>query len=858
MSRRLLAANLAPYLALLAGSLVFLATAGGRALDPRNVGWFMWGDGPAGYFGWIFFRGEPWHFPLGVIEGYGDGLGANIITTDSVPILALVFKPFHAFLPEPFQYFGMWLGLGFALQGLFAALVLRRLQVPPAQQLLGALLVVLSPVMLARAIQYPALASHWQIVAGIYLYQLDPLRTRTTLAWIVLLAVSSLTQAYIFPLVGSAWFASLVQAYLRDRTALRSLLGRGILTIAIVSVLMGLVGYASLASNASTGGYGSNQLNLLGWFNSRGASAFLPSLPLASPDQGEGFQYLGAGMLLVCISAVAGFIFSRQAGPVRERPWMPLIVAAAFWFAFAVSHQVTLGSHALSIPLPRVALEAAGAFRASGRMALLATYVLALAAIASCAVRFPRASLPLLALACAVQWLDVAPLRQHLGAFAAMARDGNPGDCGPLQGPRMPVTILPAVRIYGTDTISFWDLAVCAARRSMPINSAYLGRYDVARYMANAKAVDHSMIEEPPRADRYYAYRNEAIPRAMGLPSGFGARVGAFHVFSGSDALAARSRAGLAGVATSAPLPWRYALKTVLAPGVPDHLLSGWSNVVPDGVWTDGAAGRILVPVPEGYASLTALRIYGHAYSADGEQSVEVLVNGTSVGAWNIKSLAPAAWRSVQVPPEAFRGHAGYALIELRIAKPSSYDSGTISDRRRLGMFVAELGLDSLFAEWPGSLAFNDGGNGAPLLDTGWSSPEPWGTWSDGDVAVIRVGATGKPRPARLRFELLASSATGVQRTRVRVNGEEVATWEIPSLAKPEWREIELPESARAPSQPLVMEFIPATPGPPPVPGNTDTRRLGIGLLRIEAVAAPVAQAHRRTAQSSSVATSGR
>jgi hypothetical protein len=837
MLRRLLSANGAPLGAFLAGGCVFLATVGWVVLAPGHVGWVARGDAATTYLGWLFFRGEPWHFPLGVIAGYGDGLGANIISTDSVPIAALLFKPLHALLPEPFQYFGLWLALGFSLQGLFAALILRNLRAPPTQQLLGAVLVVMTPFMILRATEYFGLASQWEILAAIYLYQHDARRARTMVAWIGLLAVTSLTHAYLFALVGSVWAAALLQSSDGTPAARKVLLAHAVIAIALVSLLMGLVGYAALAPSASTGGFGQNQLNLLGWINPRGLGRFLPELPLANADQGEGIQYLGAGTLLVCFTAIIGWLARRRASVLPIRRWTMLLVVAGLWLAFAVSHRITIGPVLLlEVPLPRLVLDAAGIFRASGRMAWLAAYVVMLAAIATCALRFPRLSIPLLAIACLLQWADIAPLRHSFDRFASEARGGNPADCGPLSGPRMPVTVLPEVRIYGYDTHKYWDLAVCAGRRALPINSAYVARNDEARYLANAIAVDHAMTHEPPRKDRYYAYRNEAVPAVLGLPAGFGSRVGEFRVFSGGDALAALSRrdAGEAATARRTDSPWSFRLETKAAGIAPDYLLSGWSNLDGNGVWTDGPIARVLIPVPAGYASLTALRIFGLAYGANGRQSIDVSVNGTAVGHWEFKSLAAAEWRSVQVPAQAFRGHDGYAVIEFRIERPAMPQSVTVSDRRKLGLYLSEIRLESLFNEWPPALTFDDKGNGVALLDAGWSSPEPWGTWSDGDVAVIRIASSEKSRPTRLRFLVQASSPTGTQRTTVRIDGHDVAVWTIPSLSKPEWHELELPAAHGTSEAPLLIEFVPGTPGPPPVPGSTDQRRLGIGLMRIE------------------------
>src|SRR5262245_26189708 len=44
--------------------------AGVALLDPTNIEWLMKLDWVPHYFGWYYFRTEPWHWPPGVITGY--------------------------------------------------------------------------------------------------------------------------------------------------------------------------------------------------------------------------------------------------------------------------------------------------------------------------------------------------------------------------------------------------------------------------------------------------------------------------------------------------------------------------------------------------------------------------------------------------------------------------------------------------------------------------------------------------------------------------------------------------------------------------------------------------------------------
>lgn len=81
----------------------------------------MDGDPATHWLGWQFFRQAPLlQWPLGANRAYGMEIGSSIVFTDSIPIMAFIFKPFSAWLPETFQYIGIWVLLCFMLQAYFA------------------------------------------------------------------------------------------------------------------------------------------------------------------------------------------------------------------------------------------------------------------------------------------------------------------------------------------------------------------------------------------------------------------------------------------------------------------------------------------------------------------------------------------------------------------------------------------------------------------------------------------------------------------------------------------------------------------------------------------------------------------
>jgi hypothetical protein len=156
----------------LLGAAAALAILGPSGLDPANIGWNASGDAATHYLGWWFFRNSAWHFPLGASPDYGLELGSAVFYSDSIPLLAFLFKPFAAWLPTPFQYFGLWVLLSLSLQALFTWRLLGACSAtrPLALRASAVGLFLFSPPLLIRIGGHISVEGHWMLLDSLLLF----------------------------------------------------------------------------------------------------------------------------------------------------------------------------------------------------------------------------------------------------------------------------------------------------------------------------------------------------------------------------------------------------------------------------------------------------------------------------------------------------------------------------------------------------------------------------------------------------------------------------------------------------------------------------------------------------------------
>jgi hypothetical protein len=388
------------------GATFFAWIAGARLLTPTEIGWLMSGDWVPHYFGWHYYRVEPWHWPPGAVHGYYAPLGTSIGLTDSIPLVAYLLKPISAWLPTPFQYLGPWLLACFALQGALGARLVGRRVDSPWLQAAGGALVVLLPTLLVR-VAHAALCAHWLILWALLVATRAAPARFSWPGWAALGLAAGLVQPYLAAMVLGVLAGVTLDGGGQPAKARVTALAVALATTFAgwwLSGLFLLTGDGSLAA----GGLGYYSMNLLAFVSPGDWSTVLPGLPIASEGQRyEGFQYLGLGVLLLAVVA-AGLVALRRPSPPAARLWSRGVwLTCAVMTAFAVSPVVTLGSRVL-VDLDGAWSAPLALFRSSGRFAWPLVYVGLTAAVVVVATRLSRAAaLTVLGVAVVVQLMDL-------------------------------------------------------------------------------------------------------------------------------------------------------------------------------------------------------------------------------------------------------------------------------------------------------------------------------------------------------------------------------------------------------------------------------------------------------------------
>ena len=358
---------LSPYfLGTLIGVIFFGLIESFETLDPTSLDYFAVSknncrDSYTYFLGWQFFRFEPWNFPIGAMKSYLYPEGTSIVFTDSIPILAFIFKLISPMLPDIFQYYGIWSLLCYILQGIFAALLLKKLTNNNFIVLLGATFFVLSPAMWFRdlwhlqptTLHHSALKAHWLILAAWYLYfKEDNLKHR--IKWIILLVLSVMIHLYLSFMVIGMWGIYILKVFhLKYKNSeeskfliLKENLGYVFVSIIIITLVMWQLGYFLIDTKfAEIGSFEIYSTNLNSLFNPTPLNdTLLPKLPMVW-HQYEGFNYIGLGMILILVLAIYQIIKYR--GFPSQKLDKYLILLCLLFSFFALSKRIYFNQYTL-------------------------------------------------------------------------------------------------------------------------------------------------------------------------------------------------------------------------------------------------------------------------------------------------------------------------------------------------------------------------------------------------------------------------------------------------------------------------------------------------------------------------------
>jgi len=414
----------------LIGAVIFILIYGIKILNPFYIDWLMctgkFGDLQQHYLGWEFYRRGPWTFPLGLTDQLAYPIETSVVFTDSIPILAVIFKVFRDFLPKYFQYFGLWGLFCFCMQGFLASKIFNEWNLDWQGIVIGDIFIIVSPIVLYRMFVHTALAAQWIILFAIYLFlrQDSYSEKKSGIFWGILGFLTVGVHLYFFPMCFLFVLGSSIKYILKRKR----ITWVNIFPVISYSLAAGVTLYilGGFSSKAIAGSVGLTEcsLNLNSFFNPMNFSCILPNIKWAFGGQHEGFAYLGLGLICIIVFCIFNIIIKmiqRKSWRSKKQQnitnWILICIGVIYTF-IAVSPTVTFGDKILmKLPIPKIISQIWAVFRATGRFIWPAWYMIVIYCIVNIWLtsRKKKISIGILIICLFIQLLDLSKifLKQH-------------------------------------------------------------------------------------------------------------------------------------------------------------------------------------------------------------------------------------------------------------------------------------------------------------------------------------------------------------------------------------------------------------------------------------------------------------
>jgi len=378
----------------LLGAVIFVIIYGVKILNPSYIGWIYYGDNDLKqhYIGWSHYRNSSWRFPLGLIETLSYPTNMSVIYTDSIPIACLFFKLFSGVLPEDFQFFGIIGILSFALCGGTAAVLLKRFIKNSWVCLLATPVFVASFPIIQRMYYHTALAAHWMIFLALIIWVYDTFEAKSfksEIVWGIFGFACVSIHSYFLAIIGMILLADRINFLLLNKWKIIKAI-----TPIISFCLMGLLAlwiFGGLYGDSSAAGFGLGTFgaNFNTFINPIDYGRILPNLGVENYFQYEGCGYLGFGVILLAVLAIALLIVKRKsletifAKNDRNRVFVGTgIFLFLLSFATATLPKISIGTWSIGqINYPEPIYKIASIFRSNGRFIWTGMYLLMIAII---------------------------------------------------------------------------------------------------------------------------------------------------------------------------------------------------------------------------------------------------------------------------------------------------------------------------------------------------------------------------------------------------------------------------------------------------------------------------------------------
>lgn len=698
----------------LIGAVAFFIIAGPQFLDPRNVAWLVGGDPLQHYLGWAFYRNGPWTLPIGLNPLYGMDFSNSIVFTDSIPLFAIPFKGISTFLPEPFQYFGIWILLCFMLQALFAYRLIGLFCDHAVLKALGTIFFVFSPPLIFRLSLHGSLMGHCLILAALYL-SLRPMSSQSrptanywhVSAWILLLSVTVLVHFYLAVMVLVLWLADLAsRVFIHKIITYGELTAESIFMIGVVIFFAWQAGYFAIEiASGSTRGFGDFRTNLLALFNSRGWSYFLRPIPLRDSVEaatGEGFQYLGTGSLLILAAAVYAMVTRRfHAAQMMKLAWQKygfLITALAGLALLSFSNRIGFGPWNFTIPLPESFLNIFSIVRASSRFFWPMYYIIVLMIVFIVIRSYKlKSALSIFSVAACLQIIDTSagwlPIREKVAVTSSTKFKTV------LQNPFWQSAGKHFKKIVTNSGQENWEaIGIFASSYQMATNISHLVRVDTKKMVDLFSGINQQLHDGPLDSEALYIlsdWKTNPDRLTFNSKTDLLARINGFNLLAPGWKICSscpQVPAELELTQLAPPLEMNEVIQFTQAGNGRTHfMLGGWGFTEDWGTWATDSLAKVILPMPKGDPFI--LRITANAFLTPGhpEQMIDVLVNGVRV-ADNL-ALKKQIHNLLDVKlPVGLKVPGEPVTVEFRSLNTiSPRDAGISADDRKLGIGLISI-----------------------------------------------------------------------------------------------------------------------------------------------------------------------
>jgi hypothetical protein len=478
--------------------------------------------------GWWYYAKDSWHFPFLHTGRLNHPEGVSVALTDSIPLMALLFKAlltfFPSWFPENFHYFGWWMGLVFVAQAASAVMLMRAFGSKSLFALIIAVGFALTwPVLHARY-HHAALMMQSIIIFALAFYFFGSNNAwssnKTSIGFIVLSLVGLTIHPYFLPFVAGLFVAFMADQIVRGESWLLQLKRMLVFTLAL-GLTMWAFGY--LDRKAPLTGFGDYFfLDLKHPFCGGGKLVNCGVGPVYEFPYHEGFNYLGAGLLLLMPVALL-LNFKNLLSLPKKYP--ALFVLALGFFVYALSNRVRFaGVEIFSYPLPESMKLITGTFRASGRFFWLVSLLVLFVTLASLLKK--RTFLPTLVVSClmitalVIQVKDIRPWLDRIKTEAKKPSKVNYADWAPVMPKVDKFVMYPAYQCAHPDYQHYIWVMQMAGYYGKLLNSGY-----VARSNLNCNA-DKLAINQPFLPRHLYVlssavYANAPYTHGFELPMPF-------------------------------------------------------------------------------------------------------------------------------------------------------------------------------------------------------------------------------------------------------------------------------------------------------------------------------------------------